>query len=180
MKYDYLIVGAGLFGSVFAREMTNSGASCLVIDRRHHIGGNCHTTNYNGINVHDYGPHIFHTSNKQIWDYMNSLVEFNNYVNRPKVKYKNKLYSFPLNLMTLYQLWGVETPLEASKKLQEVKIKIENPSNLEEWCLSQVGEELYNTFIYGYTRKQWGRHPNTLPSFIIKRLPIRYVWVSAF
>jgi UDP-galactopyranose mutase len=173
MKYDYLIVGSGLFGSIFANKLTKAGAKCLVVDKRRHIGGNCHTTDYHGIHVHDYGPHIFHTNNKPIWDYMNSIVEFNSFVNRPKVKYKNKIYSFPINLLTLYQLWGIQTPEEAVKKLNDVKINIENPQNLEEWCLSQVGEEIYNTFIYGYTRKQWGRHPNELPSFIIKRLPIR-------
>lgn len=173
MKYDYLIVGSGLFGSIFASELTKQGAKCLIIDKRSHIGGNCYTTENEGIHVHEYGPHIFHTNNKQIWDYVNSISEFNNFVNRPKVNYKNKLYSFPLNLMTLYQLWGVQTPSEARKKLNEVKVNIENPKNLEEWCLSQVGEEIYQTFIYGYTRKQWGRHPNELPSFIIKRLPIR-------
>lgn len=173
MKYDYLIVGSGLFGSIFASQMTKAGARCLVIDKRPHIGGNCHTTNRGGIHVHDYGPHIFHTNNKPIWDYMNSLAEFNSFVNRPKVKYQNKIYSFPINLLTMYQLWGIQTPKEAIKKLNDVKIAIDNPKNLEEWCLSQVGEEIYNTFIYGYTRKQWGRHPNELPSFIIKRLPIR-------
>jgi UDP-galactopyranose mutase len=173
MKYDYLIVGSGLFGSIFANKLTKAGAKCLVVDKRHHIGGNCHTTNHDGIHVHDYGPHIFHTNSKSVWDYINSIVEFNSFVNRPKVKYNNKLYSFPINLFTLYQLWGIQTPEEAIKKLNDVKIKIKNPQNLEEWCLSQVGEEIYNTFIYGYTRKQWGRHPNELPSFIIKRLPIR-------
>ena len=173
MKYDYLIVGSGLFGSIFANEVTKAGAKCLVIDKRSHIGGNCHTTNVDGIHVHDYGPHIFHTNNKPIWDYMNSIVPFNNFINRPKVKFKDRIYSFPINLMTLNQIWGVKTPEEAAKKLKEIKIKIDNPKNLEEWCLSQIGEELYQKFIYGYTRKQWNKHPNELPSFIIKRLPIR-------
>lgn len=171
--YDYLIVGSGLFGSIFARQMTDAGAKCLVIDKRNHIGGNCYTSNVDGINVHDYGPHIFHTSSEVVWEYMKKWTTFNQFVYRPKVKYKNKLYSFPINLFTLYQLWGVETPEEAQKKLNEVKVKIESPSNLEEWILSQVGEEIYQKFVYGYTKKQWGRHPNKLPSFIIKRLPIR-------
>ena len=171
--FDYLIVGSGLFGSIFAREMTDVGAKCLIIDKRFNIGGNCYTTDEGGIHVHNYGPHIFHTSSDYVWDYINKFAKFNNYINRPKVIYKNKLYSFPINLFTLYQLWGVKTPEEAKKKLNEVKVKIKDPKNLEEWILSQVGEEIYQTFIYGYTKKQWGRHPNELPSFIIKRLPIR-------
>lgn len=172
-KYDYVIVGSGLFGAIFARQMTDAGAKCLVLDKRKHIGGNCYTSNDNGIHVHEYGPHIFHTNSDVVWNYMNRWTKFNNYVNRPKVLYKNKLYSFPINLFTLYQLWGVKTPQEADKKLQEVKLNIQNPSNLEEWILTQVGEEIYYTFIYGYTKKQWGKEPKELPSFIIKRLPIR-------
>ena len=171
--YDYLIVGSGLFGAIFARQMTDVGAKCLVIDKRNHIGGNCYTSNINGINVHEYGPHIFHTSNKEVWDYMNRWAAFNHFTYRPKVSYKNKLYSFPINLFTLYQIWGVQTPAEAESKLKEVRINIKSPSNLEEWILSQVGEELYHTFIYGYTKKQWGKSPNELPASIIKRLPIR-------
>ena len=173
MKYDYLIVGSGLFGSIFAREMTDAGAKCLVIDKKNHIGGNCHTSNHDGIHVHDYGPHIFHTNSDMVWNYMNKWTKFNHYVNRPKVNYKGDIYSFPINLFTLYQLWGVRTPEEAQKKLNDVKLKISNPSNLEEWILTQVGEEIYYKFIYGYTKKQWGRDPKNLPSFIIKRLPIR-------
>ena len=168
-----MIVGSGLFGSVFARQMTDRGAKCLVIDKRDHIGGNCYTQNNNGIHVHMYGPHIFHTSSEKIWNYMNRWTKFNRFVYRPKVCYENKIYSFPINLFTLYQLWGVKNPKEAEKKLNEVKIKIENPKNLEEWILSQVGEEIYQTFVYGYTKKQWNKHPKDLPSFIIKRLPIR-------
>jgi len=171
--YDYLIVGSGLFGSIFARQMTDRGAKCLVIDKRNHIGGNCYTKDVGGINVHEYGPHIFHTSSDRVWDYMNRWTKFNHYVNRPKVHYKGELYSFPINLFTLYQLWGVKTPAEAQKKLEEVKVSIPNPQNLEEWVLSQVGEEIYHKFVYGYTKKQWGRDPKNLPSFIIKRLPIR-------
>jgi UDP-galactopyranose mutase len=171
--YDYLIVGSGLFGSVFARQMTDRGAKCLVIDKRSHIGGNCYTSDVGGINVHEYGPHIFHTSSDRVWDYMNRWTKFNHFVNRPKVHYKGELYSFPINLFTLYQLWGVKTPIEAKKKLEGVRVSIPNPQNLEEWVLSQVGEEIYHKFVYGYTKKQWGRDPKNLPSFIIKRLPIR-------
>lgn len=172
-NYDYLIVGSGLFGSIFARQMTDRGAKCLVIDKRKHIGGNCYTQDVGGINVHEYGPHIFHTNSDRVWDYMNRWTKFNHYVNRPKVHYKGQLYSFPINLFTLYQLWGVKNPSEAQKKLEEVKVSIPNPQNLEEWVLSQVGEEIYHKFVYGYTKKQWGRDPKNLPSFIIKRLPIR-------
>jgi UDP-galactopyranose mutase len=173
MRYDYLIVGAGIYGAVFAREMTTAGAKCLVIDRRNHIGGNCYTRNDGGIHVHEYGPHIFHTNSDRIWKYMNQWTEFNHYVNRPKVAYQEELYSFPINLFTLYQMWGVKTPAEAKAKLDSVRVKIDKPSNLEEWILSQVGEDIYQRFIYGYTKKQWGRHPNELPASIIKRLPIR-------
>jgi UDP-galactopyranose mutase len=173
IKYDFIIVGTGLFGSIFAREMTDKGASCLVLEKRNHIGGNCYTENIEGINVHKYGPHIFHTNSDYVWNYIKKWTEFNNFVNRPKVNYQGKLYSFPINLFTLYQLWGTKTPQEAQQKLNDVKIKIQNPSNLEEWILSQVGEEIYQKFVYGYTKKQWGKHPNELPSFIIKRLPIR-------
>ena len=173
MKYDYLIVGAGLFGSITARELTDLGCKCLVIDKRPHIGGNCYTDEVEGIIVHKYGPHVFHTDSKRIWDYVNRFADFNHYVNRPKVNYKGKIYSFPINLMTLYQLWGVKTPEEAISKLEQERVPISDPKNLEEWCLSQVGEEIYNTFIKGYTQKQWDRDPKELPSFIIKRLPIR-------
>lgn len=173
MSYDYLIVGAGLFGSVFAQQATAEGKSCLVIDKSDHIGGNCYTKEIEGIHVHMYGPHIFHTDNQMIWDYMNRWTKFNHFVNRPKVQYKDRLYSFPINLQTLNQIWGVKTPLEARTKLAEVREDIKDPKNLEEWILSQVGRELYETFIEGYTTKQWGRHPSKLPSFIIKRLPIR-------
>jgi UDP-galactopyranose mutase len=171
--YDYLIVGSGLFGSTFANLVKSAGKTCLVLEKRNHIGGNVYTENIDGINVHMYGPHIFHTSNKQIWDYVNKFVEFNSFINRPKVNYKSKIYSFPINLFTLYQLWGVSTPTEAKEKLSSVRVPIKNPVNLEEWILSEVGEEIYQTFIYGYTKKQWGTDPKNLPTFIIKRLPIR-------
>ncbi len=171
--YDYLIVGAGLFGSVFAQQATEAGKKCLVIEKSNHIGGNCFTREIEGIHVHVYGPHIFHTDNEKIWKYMNRWTTFNHYVNRPKVNFKDRIYSFPINLMTLNQLWGVRTPEEAKARLELVKSKIENPKNLEEWMLSQVGKEIYETFIEGYTMKQWNRHPSKLPASIIKRLPIR-------
>ena len=131
--YDYLIVGSGLYGSVFAHEATKAGKTCLVLEKKEHIGGNIYTKNVGGINVHEYGPHIFHTSNRKIWDYVNQFATFNNFVNRPKVSYKNKLYSFPINLLTLYQLWDVKTPEQATEKLLANKVKIDNPQNLEEW-----------------------------------------------
>lgn len=173
MKYDYLIVGAGLFGATFAQQLKLKNKKCLIIDSRNHIGGNIHTENKEGINIHTYGPHIFHTNNDEIWDYVKKFARFNHFVCRTKVNFKNNIFSFPINLFTLYQLWGVNNPKSAKKKLEEVQIKIKDPQNLEEWILSQVGEEIYHTFIYGYTKKQWGREPKELPSFIIKRLPIR-------
>jgi UDP-galactopyranose mutase len=176
MKYDYLIVGAGIFGAVFAREMTDAGAKCLVIDKRKHIGGNCYTRDDGGIHVHMYGPHIFHTNSDRIWEYMNRWTEFNHFTYRPKVKYENNIYSFPINLLTLYQMWGVTTPAEAKLRLEKERVPIETPSNLEEWILSQVGEDIYRKFIYGYTKKQWNRDPKYLPASIIKRLPIRLVY----
>lgn len=173
MTHDYLVVGAGLFGSVFAHEMRKRGRSVLVIDKRHHIGGNCHTERRDGIDVHVYGPHIFHTSDDRIWRYVKQFSDFNSYVNRPKVRRGDRLYSFPINLFTLYQVWGVTTPEEARRKLAEVAVPIDRPRNMEEWALSQVGRELYDTFIYGYTKKQWMREPRDLPASILKRLPIR-------
>lgn len=171
--YDYLIVGAGIYGSVFANELTKIGKKVLVIDKRNHIGGNCFTENIEGINVHKYGPHIFHTSDKRVWDYVNNLVPFNHFSYRPKIKYKDNIYSLPINMMSLYQVYGVKTPEEAKRKLNEVKIPNEKPTNLEEWILSQVGPDLYEIFVKGYTTKQWGRDPKQLPSSIIRRLPIR-------
>lgn len=174
--YDFLIVGAGLFGSVCARELTDAGYKCLVIDKRDHIGGNCYTENIDGINVHKYGAHIFHTSDKEIWDYVNRFATFNHFVNRPKVRYGKELYSFPINLMTLYQLFGVIDPRAAEQELDKRRIKIDRPANLEEWVLTQVGQEIYDKFIKGYTTKQWGRDPKELPASIIKRLPIRMTY----
>jgi UDP-galactopyranose mutase len=173
MKYDFLIIGCGLYGAVFAEQAIKDGKKCLIIDKRNHIGGNCYTEKIDNIDIHRYGPHIFHTNSDKIWNYVNKFALFNNFINRPKVSFNNKIYSFPINLMTLYQLWDVTSPAEAINKLNSVKINIQNPQNLEEWVLSQVGEEIYYTFIYGYTKKQWGTEPKNLPSFIIKRLPIR-------
>ena len=175
-KYDYLIVGSGIFGSTFAREMTDAGYRCLVIDKRNHIAGNVYSEKRNGADVHVYGAHIFHTSNDRIWDYVNRFATFNNYINKPKIRYNDRIFSFPINLMTLHQLWGVMTPAEAEAKLEEVRIPCENPDNLEDWILSQVGREVYETFIKGYTMKQWQRDPRELPASIIKRLPIRMVF----
>ena len=175
-NYDYLIVGAGLFGATFAREMTDAGKKCLVIDKRPHIGGNVYSENRNGVDVHVYGAHIFHTSSDRIWEYVNRFATFNNYINKPKVRFGDRIFSFPINLMTLHQLWGVMTPAEAEAKLKEVRIPCENPDNLEDWILSQVGREVYETFIRGYTMKQWQRDPRELPASIIKRLPIRMVF----
>jgi UDP-galactopyranose mutase len=173
MYYDFIIVGAGLFGCVFAERARANKKSCLIIEKRSHPFGNCYSEVVDGIHVHKYGPHIFHTSSHKIWNYINQFSSFNNYIHRAKVNYQDKLYSFPINLFSLYQLWGVCNPEEARTKLNQVKIKINNPQNLEEYALSQVGEEIYQTFIYGYTKKQWATEPKNLPSFIIKRIPIR-------
>lgn len=174
VEYDYLIVGCGLFGTVFAQQAAERGRKVLVIEKRPHIGGNCYTENIEGINVHKYGPHIFHTSDERVWKYVNRFADFNHFVNRPKVRYGDKLYSFPINLMTLYQLYGVKTPMQARKKLEEVAIPNDNPEKLEEWILSQVGEEIYEFFFRGYTKKQWRQEAKNLPASIIKRLPIRF------
>jgi len=174
--YDFLIVGAGIFGSVFAHEMKRKGKSVLVIDKRDHIGGNCFTKNESGVDVHVYGPHIFHTSDDDLWTFVTRFASFNNYINKPKVNYGGRIFSFPINMMTLHQLWGVCTPAEAEQKLSSVRVPCENPRNLEEWILSQVGREIYETFIYGYTTKQWNREPSSLPASIIKRLPIRLTY----
>ena len=172
-KYNFLIVGAGLFGSTFAQQAKERGKTCLIIDKRSHTGGNAYTEKIEGINVHKYGPHIFHTSDDEVWNYANRFTKFNSYVNRPKVNYKGKIYSFPINLLTLYQMFGVKTPEEARNLLEGLKTDNKTPKNLEEWILSEVGEEIYRTFVYGYTKKQWGREPRELPASIIRRLPIR-------
>lgn len=173
MEYDFLIVGSGLFGSVFAYEANKAGKKCLMIDKRDHIGGNCYTEKIDNINIHKYGPHIFHTNDKGIWEWIQQFGEFNNYKHSPKVKYKDEIFSFPINLMTLYQVWGINNPEEAKNKLLEIQSKNTNPQNLEDWAISQIGEELYEIFIKGYTKKQWNRSPRELPSSIIRRLPIR-------
>ena len=176
MKYDYLVVGSGLFGATFAHEMAMNRKKVLIWEKSKHIAGHVYTKNIGGINVHCHGPHIFHTNSYEIWNYVNRFAEFNHFVNRPKVRYKKRMYSFPINLLTLHQLWGVGSPEEAEKKLASVRVPCVNPSNLEEWALSQVGEEIYEIFIRGYTKKQWGRDPKELPAFIIKRLPIRLTY----
>lgn len=173
MKYDFVIVGAGPFGSTFARRATDDGRSCLVIDKRTHIGGNCYTENINGITVHKYGPHIFHTNDTKIWEFVNRFSEFNNYIHTAKVSYNNQIFSFPINLFTLSQVFGVTNPKQAEAFIESVRIKNEDPSNLEEWILDKVGSEIYEIFIKGYTIKQWNKHPKDLPLSIIKRLPIR-------
>jgi UDP-galactopyranose mutase len=171
--FDYLIIGSGLFGAVFARQMTDHGFKCLVIEKRNHIGGNVFTQNVEGINIHKYGAHIFHTNDKFIWDYVNRFASFNNYRHKVLVSNRSRLFSFPINLMTLNQLWGITTPEEAKEKLRQLSHDLVNPKNLEEWALSQVGTELYELFIKGYTEKQWGRKPIELPASIIKRIPVR-------
>lgn len=173
MSYDYLVVGSGLFGSTFAREITDAGFKCLVIDCKNHIGGSAYTEVVDDIVVHVYGGHIFHTNSDKVWNFVNRFAYFNHYIHQVKVFKNGLIYSFPINLFTLYQLWGIKTPEEAKKRLEEVKIVNPNPKNLEEWILSQVGEELYRNFIYGYTKKQWGTEPKNLPASIIQRLPIR-------
>jgi UDP-galactopyranose mutase len=177
-KYDYLIVGSGLFGSVFAHEMTKKGKSCLVIDKRTHQGGNVYCEEKEGINVHKYGAHIFHTNDKTIWDYVNSFVEFNRFTNSPMANYKGELYNLPFNMNTFYKLWGVKTPEEAKLKIQQqIKdLNIKKPQNLEEQALSLVGPDVYHKLIKGYTEKQWGRPATELPAFIIKRLPVRFTY----
>jgi UDP-galactopyranose mutase len=172
-QYDYLIVGSGLFGSTFAFQLQRSGKKCLILEKRDHIGGNCFSEKKDDINIHKYGPHIFHTNDTKIWNWINQFSDFNSYKHSPKVNFKDKIYSFPINLMTLQQVFGVKNPREAIQKLEEVRVKNPNPQNLEDWILSQVGEEIYEIFIKGYTQKQWNTHPKNLPSSIIKRLPIR-------
>ncbi|MDC6367450.1 MULTISPECIES: UDP-galactopyranose mutase [Flavobacteriaceae] len=174
--YDYLIVGSGLFGCVFAHEMTKKGKKCLVIDKRNHLGGNVYCENIEGINVHKYGAHIFHTNNKELWDYVNQFVDFNRYTNSPLANYKGQLYNLPFNMNTFYQLWGIKSPDKAQKKIEEQTepYKKTKPNNLEEQALALVGRDIYEKLIKGYTEKQWGRKATDLPAFIIKRLPLRF------
>lgn len=180
--YDYLIVGSGLFGATFAHLATKQGKKCLVIDKRPHLGGNVYCENIEGINVHKYGAHIFHTNNKKVWNFVNSIVEFNRYTNSPIANYKGKLYNLPFNMNTFYQMWGVTTPVEAQAKIDEQKAEAiaalsdREPQNLEEQALTLVGKDIFYTLIKEYTEKQWGRKCTELPAFIIKRLPVRLVF----
>jgi UDP-galactopyranose mutase len=174
MKEDFLIVGSGLFGAVCARELTDRGYKCLVIDKRNHIGGNCYTQKILDVNVSLYGGHYFHTNNKCIWDYVNKFEKFIPYEFVAKTHFQNKIYSFPVNLLTLHQLWGIRTPQEAKKKIKQVRIDIENPQNFEEKMLSLVGEEIYYTFFYGYNKKHWKCEPRELPTSLANRIFIRY------
>ena len=184
-KYDYLIVGSGLFGATFAHEANKAGKKCLVIDKRMQLGGNIYCEEQHGINVHKYGAHIFHTSDKEVWDFVNELVPFNRYTNSPVALYEGKLYNLPFNMNTFNQMWGVQTPAEAQAKIEEQRAEviaalqaegITAPRNLEEQALSLVGKDIYERLIKGYTEKQWGRPCTELPAFIIKRLPVRMVY----
>ncbi|HAG69318.1 MAG TPA: UDP-galactopyranose mutase, partial [Lachnospiraceae bacterium] len=183
--YDYLIVGAGLFGAVFACEAGRAGKRCLVIDKRPHVGGNIYTEEIVGINVHKYGAHIFHTSDKAVWDYMNSFAEFNRYTNSPVARYKDELYNLPFNMNTFHELWGVRTPEEAARMIEGQRLEaleemrsrgVTEPGNLKEQALCLAGRDIYEKLIEGYTEKQWGRRASELPAFIIKRLPFRFTY----
>jgi UDP-galactopyranose mutase len=173
---DYVVVGAGLFGSVFARCAAEAGKRVLVVDRRAHIAGNCFSEQVDGIAVHRYGPHIFHTNNRGVWEFVNRFAEFNHYRHRGVVRHGERLFSFPINLTTLHQLWGVTTPAEARARLDAVREPCAHPDNLEQWIVGQIGRELYEIFVRGYTTKQWGRDPSQLPASIIRRIPIRLTW----
>ena len=178
MKYDYLIVGAGLFGSIFAYEAAKAGKKCLVIDKREHIGGNIYTKEVEGIQVHQYGAHIFHTSNKEVWDYIQQFAEFNRYTNSPVARFKDELYNLPFNMNTFNKMWGVVTPKQAKEAIEKQvrEAGITEPKNLEEQALSLVGRDIYEKLVKGYTEKQWGRRAKELPAFIIKRLPVRFTY----
>lgn len=177
-KYDYVIVGAGLFGSIFAYEAKKRGKKSLVIEKRNHVGGNIYCKNIEGINVHMYGAHIFHTNNKEVWNYVNNLCEFNNYINSPVANYKGELYNLPFNMNTFYQLWKVKTPNEAKAKIEEQlrEVNIGEPKNLEEQAIKLIGKDVYEKLVKGYTEKQWGKRATELPAFIIKRLPVRFTF----
>ncbi len=177
-QYDYLIVGAGLYGATFAYKAKQQGKRCLVIDRRSHLGGNIYCENIEGINIHKYGAHIFHTSNKEVWNFVNSIVEFNRYTNSPIANYKGQLYNLPFNMNTFYQLWGTKTPEEAKQKIAEQRKKygVADPKNLEEQAINLVGKDVYEILVKGYTEKQWGRKATNIPAFIIKRLPVRFTF----
>ena len=178
MKYDYLIVGAGLFGAVFAQQAKKAGKTVLVIDKRSHLGGNVYTEEVEGIQVHRYGAHIFHTSDRKIWEYVQQFAVFNRYTNSPVARYKDEVYNLPFNMNTFYQMWGVKTPEEAKEKLESQirEAAVCEPKNLEEQALSLVGKDIYEKLIRGYTEKQWGKRAKELPSFIIRRLPVRYTY----
>lgn len=176
--FDYLVVGAGLFGSVFSHEMKRNGKTCIVIDKRDHVAGNIYTSVKRGISVHEYGAHIFHTSNRAIWDYMNEFAEFNHFVNSPMAVFRDEIYNLPFNMNTFCRLWNVKTPEEAKARMQEqiAQLAISEPQNLEEQALSLVGRDVYEKLIKGYTEKQWGRECSALPAFIIKRVPLRFTY----
>lgn len=178
LKYDYLIVGAGLYGAVFAHEAVEKGKSCLVVEKRNHVAGNIYTEEMEGIRVHKYGAHIFHTSKEEVWSYVNQFAKFNHYINSPIAKYKGELYNLPFNMNTFSKMWGISTPMEAKDIIegQIADLHITNPQNLEEQALSLVGRDVYEKLIKGYTEKQWGRSCTELPAFIIKRLPLRFVY----
>ena len=179
MKYDYLIVGAGLYGAVCAHELTKSGKKCLVVDKRSHVAGNVYTEEIEGINVHKYGAHIFHTSDKEIWEYINQFAEFNNYINSPVARYKNELYNLPFNMNTFTKLWSdVFTPDDAKRKIEEEKAEyyVEEPKNLKEQAINLVGKTIFEKLVKEYTEKQWGKSCEELPAFIIKRLPVRFIF----
>jgi UDP-galactopyranose mutase len=177
-SYNYLVVGSGLFGAVFVHEATKRGKRCLVLERRNHVGGNIYTENINGINVHKYGAHIFHTSNREVWEYINQFAEFNNYINSPIAIYGDEVYNLPFNMNTFSRMWGIKTPAEAKAKIaqQVAEAGIKEPKNLEEQAISLVGYDIYEKLVKGYTEKQWGRSCRDLPAFIIKRLPLRFTY----
>ena len=177
-QYDYLIIGSGLYGALYAHQAKKAGKKCLVIDKRPHLGGNIYCEEVEGIQVHKYGAHIFHTSNKEVWEFVNSITEFNRYTNSPMANYKGKLYNLPFNMNTFYTLWGVKTPQEAMEKIEQQRQEsgIVEPKNLEEQAISLVGKDIYEILIKGYTEKQWGRKCTDLPAFIIKRLPVRFTF----
>ena len=175
--YDYLIVGAGLYGAVFAYEAKKAGKSCLVIEKRDHIGGNIYCEDIEGIHVHKYGAHIFHTSNKETWEYVNQFAEFNNYINTPIARYKDEVYNMPFNMNTFSKMWNIATPDEAKAEIEKQRQEITgDPQNLEEQAISLVGRDIYEKLVKGYTEKQWGRDCKELPAFIIKRLPVRFTY----
>lgn len=174
MKFDYLVVGSGLFGSVFARKMKDNGKSVLVLEKRKHIGGNTYTENVDGIDVHKYGAHIFHTNNEEVWKYINQFAQFNNYIHTVKAKYKDEIYDLPFNMNTFKQMWGISKEEEVIEIIDKQRCGIDNPKNLQEQCISLVGKDIYEKLVKGYTEKQWGKPCDKLPAFIIKRLPVRF------